>query len=559
MLEALPQATLQLPLRRRPRPGVVFQRDGNGNTSLQSGAQNFDHVNVFIDGVGQKNNILRGGLAGQDTSRNNPFPQSAIAEYRVLTQNYKAEFDQVSSAAITAVTKSGTSQLRFGPMPTAPAPTGARSPSSSKSVENGVALPPSSKKGVRLQRRRPIKKDQVHFFFAYDGKKIDDSRQVVPRETDKLPASAGIVPTLLAAKGSHIDSFTEHLLFGKVDANLNDEQRPGFSRPACLQSDHLAESADLSAPGSDKDRKNDETRLDLKHEWIRGDWLSRGPRRLRGLPLEPAQRRHHGLRQITRSPPPIRRALTPRRTCSSPAARRTRKTVARRASSSPRSSATPACAATSSGRRQAQVDEVRTGWHLALGRYRRNADRPRHRQPYYSGGSCTGTNISNGGANGDQCKIDRALPSADANFSNRQLGLFIQDDWAIDKQLELNLGVRWDYESNMLNNGYATPADRVAALRAADGERWGIKPRAARPTPNRWPWAASTSTTTSAPATPARPSKGAIAPRLGFSYDVTGDRNTVVFGGWGRSYDRTMANHALDELQRTSRAAVRSG
>ena len=53
-------------------PGVVFQRDGNGNTSLQSGAQNFDHVNVFIDGVGQKNNILRGGLAGQDTSRGNP-------------------------------------------------------------------------------------------------------------------------------------------------------------------------------------------------------------------------------------------------------------------------------------------------------------------------------------------------------------------------------------------------------------------------------------------------------------------------------------------------------
>ena len=61
-------------------PGVAFQTDSAGYTSVQAGAQNFDHVNVFIDGVGQKNNILRGGLAGQDSSRGNPFPQSAISE-----------------------------------------------------------------------------------------------------------------------------------------------------------------------------------------------------------------------------------------------------------------------------------------------------------------------------------------------------------------------------------------------------------------------------------------------------------------------------------------------
>ena len=146
----------------------------------------------------------------------------------------------------------------------------------------------------------------------------------------------------------------------------------------------------------------------------------------------------------------------------------------------------------------------------------------------------------------------RPRPSADANFSNRQLGLFIQDDWAIDKQLELNLGVRWDYESNMLNNGYATPADRVAAAPPTASAR-ASSPRAARP-PNRWPWAASASTTTSAPATPRKAFRAPSLPRLGFSYDVTGDRNTVVFGGWGRSYDRTMANHALDELQKNKQS-----
>ena len=47
-----------------------------------------------------------------------------------------------------------------------------------------------------------------------------------------------------------------------------------------------------------------------------------------------------------------------------------------------------------------------------------------------------------------------------------------------------------------------------------------------------------------------KPYLGAIAPRLGASYDVFGEKSTVVFAGYGRSYDRTMANHALDEKQK---------
>ena len=88
-----------------------FDVDNAGNVKVQSGAQSQDNINIFIDGVSQKNNILRGGGGALDSTRGNPFPQSAIAEYKVISQNYKAEFDQVSSAAITAVTKSGTNEL----------------------------------------------------------------------------------------------------------------------------------------------------------------------------------------------------------------------------------------------------------------------------------------------------------------------------------------------------------------------------------------------------------------------------------------------------------------
>ena len=40
---------------------------------------------------------------------------------------------------------------------------------------------------------------------------------------------------------------------------------------------------------------------------------------------------------------------------------------------------------------------------------------------------------------------------------------------------------------------------------------------------------------------------GAWQPRLGFSYDVTGNGQTIAFGGWGRYYDRVLYNSTLDE------------
>src|SRR3546814_16020162 len=86
---------------------MLFSTSNNGESQLRSGAQGANNINVYIDGVGQKNYVTAGGLTGQDDSRGNPFPQLAIGEYKVITSNYKAKYDQISSAAVTAVTKSG--------------------------------------------------------------------------------------------------------------------------------------------------------------------------------------------------------------------------------------------------------------------------------------------------------------------------------------------------------------------------------------------------------------------------------------------------------------------
>jgi len=91
-------------------PGTRVAPDRLNGTGKEfaAGAQPAEQINVFIDGASYKNDIITGGVAGQDASRGNPFPRNAIQEFRIITNNFKAEYQKASSAIITAVTKSGT-------------------------------------------------------------------------------------------------------------------------------------------------------------------------------------------------------------------------------------------------------------------------------------------------------------------------------------------------------------------------------------------------------------------------------------------------------------------
>ncbi len=114
------------------------------------------------------------------------------------------------------------------------------------------------------------------------------------------------------------------------------------------------------------------------------------------------------------------------------------------------------------------------------------------------------------------------LPSTTFRAHNNQIGAFIQDDWTVNEHLTYNLGIRWDYESNMLNNKFVTPAGIVTAL--ANYPNWvaaGIDYHDYVSTGHN-----------------RKADTGEFAPRLGVTYDVNGDRDLVFFAGWGRYYDR---------------------
>ncbi len=110
-IETVPQMTRNFLEFADTVPGVVFKVDAKGRTSISGGAQGKNGVNLYIDGVGQKG-YVRSAISGQTgDTQGNPFPQLAIGEYKVITSNYKAEYDQISSAAITAITRSGTNNF----------------------------------------------------------------------------------------------------------------------------------------------------------------------------------------------------------------------------------------------------------------------------------------------------------------------------------------------------------------------------------------------------------------------------------------------------------------
>lgn len=549
MIETMPQLTRNFLSSADLAPGVTFTSDSGGLTRLRSGSQNYDNVNVFIDGVGQKNNILRGGISGQESTRGNPFPQSAVAEYKVVSQNYKAEFDQVSSAAFTAITKSGTNEFHgevYGDR------TGtnwrAKSPIEKQAEAGGVMRPSSEKYEYGLSVGGPIIKDQLHFFFAYDGKSIDDSRQVTGDNWDKVP-KVGKANELFGKRGNQVDNFKEDLLFAKLDAQLNEEHRLSLSTRLRRETDRIAEDRRFSLPGNDKDRKNDEVRVDLKHEWSRGNWLSEarvGYEEYTYNPHSAANSPYVKYKISTATPQVLGQSQDVIFEGGSPDAQhRQQKGVF---VSEDLSFTGFAGHVIKGGIKLKDMKYNLSGTANSVDTVEVLLDNVTG-NPYWDGTNCTGTNIINNGANSDQCNIRRAVGPASANYKNKQLGLYLQDDWSLTRQLELNLGVRWDYEDNMLNNDYTTPAARVAALLGAD-TRNGLNVPAGQTYAQSLAKGGINIADYISNGNSRKAYKSAFAPRVGFSYDVLGNRETVVFGGWGRSFDRTMANHALDELQK---------
>ncbi len=80
-------------------PGVAINRQSSGDNASPVLGERSGNNNFFIDGQPNKDTVS-GGAASQ-------FNQETIAEFQVLTTGYKAEFGQASGAIVNVITKSG--------------------------------------------------------------------------------------------------------------------------------------------------------------------------------------------------------------------------------------------------------------------------------------------------------------------------------------------------------------------------------------------------------------------------------------------------------------------
>ena len=248
-------------------PGVRYN-DSETDKSFTSGASTASQVNVFVDGVSLKNKLREGGVAGQLNSRGNPFGQTAVQEFRVLTQNYKAEYEEAGSAIITAITKSGTNDLHgevFGQYTD-------RSLSEKDAINRREELPKPAfeRKQYGGSLGGPIIKDRLFFFGAYEGNDQDRAFNVIRGGSAEAQAEFEQFSgrSLSEFEGAFVSPFRGDFYFGKLTFTPDDRQifDVSYSR---------REETDIQGFGGQTAFEAAENKINVVSTWL-GKWTYDG-------------------------------------------------------------------------------------------------------------------------------------------------------------------------------------------------------------------------------------------------------------------------------------------
>lgn len=502
-------------------PGVTVTEDrvsGNSRT-FTAGGQGPNNVNLFIDGTSLKNDLTGGGIVGQDASRGNPFPRNAVQEYRIISQNFKAEYQKASSAIITATTRSGgntwSGNALVGYQNRGLVQLDSFQRADKAANPSTFVRPDYDRTLTALSVGGPIVRDKAHVFASYEGNIQNRANRVaIPAPPSGFTALDTV--NLARYNGQFGSPFRENLFFGKVDDAVTDNSLAelSFSRR------HETDIRDFGANSSylnAVDYRQDVTIGQLKYNYFRGAALNEAKVdysdfRRRFGPANPGTPIRHffytGGESLVGS--------------SSSVQDYTQDRLGLRDDF------------TYSGFRGAGDHVFKAGASIDFVTYDVIKDNGSTPEFFYAATANTG--------NGTQT-YNFATPfqvnyqSGDPRFyaHNRQVGAYVQDDWTPVQRLTFNVGVRWDYESYMLNQHYVTPKNVVDTLTRYNSQL---------PHPLDLSRYVSNGNNR-------KPFLGAFQPRFGFSYGIDRDSRMTVFGGFGVYYDRIPFDlYAIDEYQK---------
>ena len=537
-IETVPQMTRNFLEFADTVPGVSFQVDSKGKTLINAGAQNRNGINVYIDGVGQKG-YVKSGLSGQTgDTQGNPFPQLAIGEYKVITSNYKAEYDQVSSAAITAVTRSGTNSFEGQAFGTYTADNWrARTPAE---LDTGIKTPSESKE-YGASFGGPIIQDKLHFFVTYEGKRYITPVTVTADHTPPPEVLANLPADASAQLGPASIAFDEDLFFGKLDWEPTDVDRFDFTAKFRRENSEGDQAGTGVAQSAAINTTNDEDRYEFSWKRNGNGWLNEVQLGYEKAPYLPQLRTSDTNGAVY--------------TFLDNAARD--QTILVTNGADPRASQVK----TQKGWSAADIITFTdigwiTGDHtIKAGVKYKDMDLiatdsiPGRPVFYYD--------VSAAGAATVPWKTVFALPlegyGSTVTSNDKQLGLFVQDDWAVNDHLTLNLGLRWDIEWLDSYLDFQTPQFLIDSLNTevAPGVTYGQSLGLSSD-----PHTAININDYLSNGSNREPYKDAFQPRLGFSYDLGADQRHVIFGGAGRAYDRNLYDYLQVEQTKFTLAST---
>jgi hypothetical protein len=503
-------------------PGITVTEDRiNGQfKTFSGGGQTPNSVNLFVDGTSFKNDLTAGGVSGQDASRGNPFPRSAIQEYRVISQNFKAEYQKAGSAIITATTKTGGNTWTGNALVTYQNQGMVALDSfqrADKHVADSVGIANSTPSAFKrpdykrtlsaLSVGGPLIRDKMFLFASYEGNTQDrNNRVTLPAIPTGFPALDTV--NLANYNGQFGSPFREPLLFGKVNYAINNTS----SAEVNFSNRHETDTRDFGGARtlqSAVDYRQNVTVGQAKYSYFTGPWLNeakvdftrfqRNPRpALLGVPARIYQLPGGDVRlggdfstqDYVEKRVGLRNDLT------------------------------------YSGLELSGQHVFKTGVSVDLANYdilKDNDGTPRFLYRDVQGGQTYNY--------ATPWQLFYGTGDPRINTHNNEVGLYAQDDWTPVKRLTLNLGVRWDFESNMMNKDYVTPKIIVDTLTRYNSQL---------PTPLDLSRYISTGNER-------KPFYGAVQPRLGFAYALDDNNRTTIFGGWGLYYDRLLFDIAVDE------------
>ena len=538
-IQQLPQATRNFLEFADTVPGMAFETDAQGFTSLRGGATGNNMSNLYIDGVGQKSYVEPGGVSGQNNTRGNPFPQLAIGQYKVITSNYKAEYGQVAGAAVTAVTRSGTNDFeadayfRYTDQDLRDERPDEQAP--------GVEKVDSQTEEYGFAIAGPIIQDRLHYILAYEFKDL-----VTPRSVTPDPNASGFVQYLpgdvQALYGPQDVPFEEDLWFGKLSWNLTDDDLIEFSATYRdeVQVDSVGErrSADHG-----RDVINEEMDATLRWEHSADSWFNEVL-----YTLEDGENNPY--------PTSVGNGILYAVINRNPDGSVANEWVLIESG--------PAGGGDAKARKQ-------EGWSISdnftlfgfdwigdhtvkMGVSYKDID-----LTYQDSDSINpqfAYEVSDSGTAATPFKVDFFAPfnvpgqRVTVVTDSKQYGIYLQDDWAIGDKLIVNLGLRWDYEENPAYTEFVTSQAFVDALYQDDpavpGQPWADRLLASGMNAEDY---ISTGDNRD-------DFDGAWAPRLGFSYDVNADEQFVVHGGAGRFYDRNIFSILSLEVSKAALSPV---